>query len=181
MLSLTLTFGFSAVSERERVLIWFVVRVDVQLIEPCRPYPFCGARWWTWRQRLWCGWFSLSEGFCVYPVHEELVEVAYECCQQQEHSVLCHEGLWQLCPSEAIVPLHSRRHRSRHLTKNPQSRALITERCAPKSQDFVDYRTHKTGKCSLTWNIPPKGVIFSDFMLTFAMSLMIFACLDLQH
>ena len=31
------------------------------------------------------------------------VEVAYECCQQQEHSVLCHEGLWQPCPSEAIV------------------------------------------------------------------------------
>ena len=30
-------------------------------------------------------------------------------------------------------------------------------------------------------NIPPKGVIFSDFMLIFAMSLMIFACLDLQH
>ena len=47
--------------------------------------------------------FLQSEGFCVYPVHEELVEVAYECCQQQEHSVLCHEGLWQPYPSEAIV------------------------------------------------------------------------------
>ena len=23
---------------------------------------------------------------------------------------------------------------------------MIAERCAPKSQDFVDYRTHKTGK-----------------------------------
>ena len=29
--------------------------------------------------------------------------------------------------------------------------------------------------------IPPKAVIFSDFFCTFAMSLMIFACLDLQH
>ena len=104
------------------------------------------ARWWTWRQTPWCGWSSLVRSFCVYPVHEELVEVAYEWCQQQEHSVLCHGGLWQPCPSEAIVTPHSRRHRSRHLTKNPQSRALIAERCAPKSQDFVDYRIHKTGK-----------------------------------
>ena len=30
-------------------------------------------------------------------------------------------------------------------------------------------------------NIPPKAVIFSDFCCIFAMSLMIFACLDLQH
>ena len=80
------------------------------------------ARWWTWRQTPWCGWSSLVRSFCVYPVHEELVEVAYEWCQQQEHSVLCHGGLWQPCPSEAIVTPHSRRHRSRHLTKNPQSR-----------------------------------------------------------
>jgi hypothetical protein len=34
---------------------------------------------------------------------------------------------------------------------------------------------------SKTKNIPPKAVIFSDFICTFAMSLMIFACLDLQH
>ena len=34
---------------------------------------------------------------------------------------------------------------------------------------------------SKTKNIPPKAVIFSDFCCTFAMSLMIFACLDLQH
>ena len=47
-------------------------------------------------------------------------------------------------------PPHSRRHRSRHLTKNPQSRCTDSQRCAPKSQNFVDYRTHKTGKCSLT-------------------------------
>ena len=34
---------------------------------------------------------------------------------------------------------------------------------------------------SKTKNIPPKAVIFSDFCCIFAMSLMIFACLDLQH
>ena len=34
---------------------------------------------------------------------------------------------------------------------------------------------------SKTKNIPPKAVIFSDFCCTFAMPLMIFACLDLQH
>ena len=39
----------------------------------------------------------------------------------------------------------------------------------------------KPGKCYLTCSIPLKRVIFSDIMLTFAMSLMIFACLNLQH
>ena len=34
---------------------------------------------------------------------------------------------------------------------------------------------------SKTKNIPPKAVIFSDFCCIFAMPLMIFACLDLQH
>ncbi len=42
-----------------------------------------------------------SEGFCVQPAHEELVEVAYYCRQQQENGVLCHEGLRQPCPAEA--------------------------------------------------------------------------------
>ena len=43
-------------------------------------------------------------------------------------------------------PPHSCRHRSRHLTKNQQSRALIAERCTPQTQHFVDNLTHKTGK-----------------------------------
>ena len=120
MLPFTREFGFLAVSECKRVLIWFVVRVDIQRASPSLSTWL--ARWWTWIRRLWCGWSSLVRSFCVYPVHEELVEVAYEWCQQQEHSVLCHGGLWQPCPSEAIVTPHSRRHRSRHLTKNPQSR-----------------------------------------------------------
>ena len=34
---------------------------------------------------------------------------------------------------------------------------------------------------SKTKNIPPKAVIFSDFLLTFAMPIDDFACLDLQH
>ena len=33
----------------------------------------------------------------------------------------------------------------------------------------------------IVWKIPPKGVIISDFICTFAMLLMIIACLDLQH
>ena len=44
-----------------------------------------------------------SEGFCVKPVHDELVEVAYECRQQQEHGVLGHERLRQPDPSESVV------------------------------------------------------------------------------
>ena len=44
-----------------------------------------------------------SEGLCVKPAHEELVEVAYECRQQQEHGVLRHERLRQPCPSESVI------------------------------------------------------------------------------
>ena len=44
-----------------------------------------------------------SEGFCVKPAHEELVEVSYECRQQQEYGVLCHERLWQPGPSESVI------------------------------------------------------------------------------
>ena len=68
----------------------------------------------------------------------------WELCQ----SCMCEE--WDEArdgaSSGSSHPPHSRRHRSRHLTKNPLSRALITEWCAPKSKNFVDYRTHKTGK-----------------------------------
>jgi len=39
MLPLTREFGFLAVSECKRFLIWFVVRVYIQLIVPCRSYP----------------------------------------------------------------------------------------------------------------------------------------------
>lgn len=44
--------------------------------------------------------FLQSECLCVESAHEELVEVAYDFRQQQEHSVLCHEGLRQPCPAE---------------------------------------------------------------------------------
>ena len=39
MLPFTREFGFLAVSECKRFLIYFVVCVDIQLIVPCRPYP----------------------------------------------------------------------------------------------------------------------------------------------
>ena len=35
--------------------------------------------------------------------------------------------------------------------------------------------------CSMIEKMPPKGESFSDFIAIFAISLMIFACLDLQH
>ena len=48
-------------------------------------------------------------------------------------------------------------------------------RSAVRSEDRIRSNLSKTK------NIPPKAVIFSDFCCTFAMSLTIFACLDLQH
>ena len=90
-------------------------------------------------------------------------------------SVAVAVTLWASFSSQGIDPLCMSRHRSRHLTKNHNLAVLITERCAPKSQNFVDYLTHKTGKMlPHVKYFPPKGVIFSDFMLTFAMS-----CYDL--
>ena len=70
---------------------------------PCRPYPLCGYTDELERECFDAACFLQSEGFCVQPAHKELVEVAYECRQQQEHGVLCHEGLWQPGPSEAVV------------------------------------------------------------------------------
>ena len=51
---------------------------------------------------------------------------------------------------------------------------LVAEWRTSETQYFVDNRTYIMGKCSLTWNIPPKGVILSGFICTFAMS-----CYDL--
>ena len=50
---------------------------------------------------------------------------------------------------------------------------LIAVWRTPQTQHFVDNWTHKTGKNSLTWDISPKGVVFSDFICTFDTSLMI--------
>jgi len=148
MLSLTRKVGYLAVGDCKWVLIWCIVRIDVQFIVSRRSYPL--------------GWYAdelehegfdttgllQSEGLCVKPSHEELIEVAYECRQQQEHGVLRHERLRQPCPSESVI----------HVIEY----AFLA---APGPA--------KREKSSLTWNIPPKGVIFSDFICTFAMSLMI--------
>ena len=80
-----------------------VVRVDVQFIVPCRPYPFGWYADELEHEGLNPAALLQSECFCAKPSHEELVEVAYDCRQQQEHGVLCHEGLWQPCPSEPVV------------------------------------------------------------------------------
>ena len=50
---------------------------------------------------------------------------------------------------------------------------------AEPTPDYAEDRIESN--LSKTKNIPPKAVIFSDFCCIFAMSLMIFACLDLQH
>ena len=58
---------------------------------------------------------------------------------------------------------------------------LIAERCAPNSQNFVDYQTHKTEKMLTHVKFSSKSNDYLKFLLIFAMSLMIFACIDLQH
>ena len=79
------------------------MRVDVQLIEPCRLYPLCGHADELEDEGFDAAGFIQSEGFRVQPAHEELVEVSYECRQQQEHCVLGHERLRQPCPPESVV------------------------------------------------------------------------------
>ena len=79
------------------------MRVDVQLIEPCRPYPLCGHADKLEDEGFDAAVFLQSESFRVQSAHEEFVEVSYECRQQQEHCVLSHERLRQPCPSESVV------------------------------------------------------------------------------
>ena len=93
MLPLTHEVVFSAVSKCKRVLICVVVCIDVQFIVSGRPYPFCRYADKLENEGLDSARLLQSEGFRVKPTHEELVEIAYERCQQQEHGVLCHKGL----------------------------------------------------------------------------------------
>ena len=58
---------------------------------------------------------------------------------------------------------------------NSQFCCLAMQKKVSPTLNFFDYQTHKTGKMlPHVKYFPPKGVIFSDFMLTFAMS-----CYDL--
>ena len=77
--------------------------IDVQFIVSGRPYPFGWHADELEDKGLDAAGLLQSEGFRVKPAHEEVVEVAYDCRQQQEDGVLGHEGLWQPCPSEAII------------------------------------------------------------------------------
>ena len=72
---------------------------------PCRSYPLGRHADELEHEGFDAAGLLQSEGFCVQPADEELVEVAYDCREQQEHSVLCHERLWQPGPSESIVHL----------------------------------------------------------------------------
>ena len=78
-------------------------RVDIQLIVSCRSYPLGWHADELEHEGFDAACFLQSECLCVESAHEELVEVAYHCRQQQENGVLCHEGLRQPCPAEAII------------------------------------------------------------------------------
>ena len=80
MLSVTREFGFLAVSECKRVLI-----------VPCRPYPLGWHADELEDEGLDPAALLQTEGFCVNPFHEELVEVADDSREQEEHGVLCNE------------------------------------------------------------------------------------------
>jgi len=58
---------------------------------------------------------------------------------------------------------------------------LVAYQLTAKSQMGVCYRGENAVKFVQNEKYSPKAVILSDFCSTFAMSLMIFACLDLQH
>ena len=58
---------------------------------------------------------------------------------------------------------------------------LIAFQRAANSQMGVDYRGQNTVKFVQDEKYSTKSGDFLRFLLTFAMSLMIFACLDLQH
>ena len=72
-----------------------VMSIDVQLIVSGCPYPFGRHTDELENKCLDPAALLQSEGFRVKPSDEELVEVSYHSRQQQEHRVLCHEGLWQ--------------------------------------------------------------------------------------
>ena len=91
MLPFTREFSFLAVCECKRVLIRFVVRVDIQLIVSCRSYPLGWHADELEHEGFDAACLLQSEGFCVQPAHKELVKVAYHSRQQQEYGVLCHE------------------------------------------------------------------------------------------
>ena len=70
---------------------------------PCRPYPLGWHADELEYEGLNAACCFESEPLHVKPRHDEFIEVAYECRKQKKHRVLCHEGLLQPCPSEAIV------------------------------------------------------------------------------
>ena len=65
-----------------------VVSVDVKFIVSCCPYPFCRYADELEHEGLNPAALLQSEGFRIKPAHEELVEVAYDYCQQQEHHIV---------------------------------------------------------------------------------------------
>ena len=57
----------------------------------CCPYPFGGDADELEHECLDPASLPQSEGFCIKSFHEELVKVADDDREQEEHGVLCHE------------------------------------------------------------------------------------------
>ena len=155
----TLKVGISAVSESKRVLVWYVVRVDVQLMQAVQ-----------FRGRI-----EVIAPACVRCIgriahgqfwNRSQNSVRTTCAQSGMKREMGHQVAGHILHTVATTEVDACQW-TYNLT------ILIAEWCAPDAQHFVYNRSHKTGKSSLTWNIPPKGVILSDFICTFATSLMI--------
>ena len=74
-----------------------------------------------------------------------------------------------------IVVIHLRNYSNRRLSLSHMSRAKFTK--------VLPWQENVSGvkKAPRPENIPPKGVSFSDIICIFAMSIVGFSCLFLQH
>ena len=64
------------------------------------PDPLCWHRDELEDKRLDAACCFESEPLHVKPLHDEFIEVAYECRKQKKHRVLSHEGFWKPVPAE---------------------------------------------------------------------------------
>ena len=81
----------SSIRNCKSVFVCMVAGIDVQFVVSGCSYPFCWHADELEDGGLDPAALLQSEGFCVKPFHEELVEVADDSREQEEHGVLCHE------------------------------------------------------------------------------------------
>lgn len=70
---------------------------------PFRPYPFCRNRNELEDKGLYPTRIFESKLLHILVLHDGLIEIAYQCCQQQEHRILCHERFGQMIPTDPVV------------------------------------------------------------------------------